>query len=343
MKQLWLHFVESYLRIGFAFYYKKIEAHYEEKLPKNKAVLFLSNHQNALLDPLLITIKTKRKNHFLTRANVFSKPFVAKILKSLQMLPVYRMRDGIKTILKNKEIFSFCVNLLHRKKSIILFPEGSHSLVRSVRPLSKGFTRIVDETFQEKPETELHIVPIGLNFQNPKDYGDSMSIYFGKSINASAFWKEGQLDIVGLKKAVSEAIEKLTTHIERGDLYSENLAKLNDLQVDFTKPKLVNECLKNNFKYTGSKIKGPNTIYKILKFLVTILHLIPFLIWKKIMIPKIKEPEFIGTFRLVAVVFVAPVFLVLEVFLLTYFFGNLIALLFLGLSVLLPLILLRLK
>jgi 1-acyl-sn-glycerol-3-phosphate acyltransferase len=133
LKKLWLIIVEAYIKLGFLFYYKKIKKIYLEEIPKDKAVMFLSNHQSALLDPLLITVNSTRKNYFLTRADVFKNRIVKSILTSLQMIPVYRLRDGIRTITKNNEIFSYCSEILMDNNSIILFPEGNHSLNRSVR------------------------------------------------------------------------------------------------------------------------------------------------------------------------------------------------------------------
>ena len=74
------------------FYFRKIAIHNLNNVPKDKPVLLLGNHQNALLDALLIATKCGRFAHFLTRAGVFQKPLVSNILKSLQMLPVYRVR-----------------------------------------------------------------------------------------------------------------------------------------------------------------------------------------------------------------------------------------------------------
>ncbi|MGV6829064.1 MAG: 1-acyl-sn-glycerol-3-phosphate acyltransferase [Flavobacteriales bacterium] len=342
MKQIWLHIVETYLRIGFVFYYKKFTATYDEEIPKNKAILFLSNHQNALLDPLLITIKTNKKNYFLTRANVFSNPIIARVLKSLQMLPVYRVRDGMKTILKNKAIFSQCASLLHQKQSIILFPEASHSLLRRVRPLSKGFTRIVEETIKTYPDTPLLIIPVGLNFQNLTEFGDSVTVKFGKSIDTARFLNNEVLDVNSLKTTVFESIKQLTTHIEEKN-YDETIQKLNNLKVDFTQPKAVNECLQSSFKYLGKIVKPASKNYKTVKIIVAFFHLIPFIIWKKIVFSKIKEPEFIGTFRFVMVAFVAPFFLIIEFFIAVYFFGKSIAIGFLIAAIVLPLIAIRLK
>ncbi len=343
MQQFWIHFVQSYLSLGFKFYYKKQNAVRLEKKPKNKAIIYLSNHQNALLDPLLIAIKSKHQNFFLTRAAVFKNPTVAKVLNSFQMLPVYRIIDGVDTIEKNKAIFTRCSNLLHHKKSIILFPEGSHNLKRKVRPLKKGFLRIIEETLQRYPNTEIAIIPVGVNYQNPTEWGDSMSVYFGNHISPNEFWKDNQLNFSGLSEAVSVEIKQLTTHINSITEYDEIYKKLNELKVDFTKPAEVNKCLQHDFTYTGKKVKSVSKFYLFFSFLVKAFYFIPYYIWRKKGFPKIKEDEFIATFRYVIILTVTPIYLLLLTLILTFIFGKIIGLTVLGIGILLPLFTLRIK
>jgi 1-acyl-sn-glycerol-3-phosphate acyltransferase len=343
LKLLWFSFVQFYLTVGFKFYYKKIDVIYKEKIPKDKAVIFLSNHQNALLDPLLVSISSTRKNYFLTRAAVFKNSTVAKLLNSLQMLPVYRMIDGVNTIQKNRAIFTFCTKLLDQKKSIILFPEGSHSLKRKVRPLKKGAARIIQETLQEFPKREIIIIPVGVNYQAPTEYGDSMSVYFGKHISPTKFWDGSQLDMQELNKTISTELKQLTSHIESISDYEQNLKNLKNLKIDFTSPIAVNKCLQNDFLKTENKIKKPSSLYLFFIFLIKVFYFIPYFIWKKVAFPKITEDEFIGTFRYVLIITLAPIYLLLLVFSSFLFFGKTIGLTLLGIGIILPLVTLRVK
>ena len=343
MQQLWLRFVQFYLTIGFKFYYKKFEAVYLDEIPKDKAVIYLSNHQNALLDPLLITLKSTRKNYFLTKAAVFKNPIAAKILHSLQMLPVYRIRDGVNTVQKNFKIFTTCANLLHKKESLLLFPEGGHNLNRKVRPLKKGVSRILEETFKKYPETEIVIIPIGVNYQNPKEYGDSMSVFFGNHISPNQFWNGDSIDFIDLAKAISAEMKKLTTHIESISEYDNTLKKLRELQVDFTNPVEVNKCLNTNFNYTGKKVKKDAILYPFFKQLVKIFYFAPYFIWNKVAFPKIKEDEYIATFRFALLLSITPIYLLLGVLICCLTFGKTIGLAFLLTGILLPLITLRVK
>lgn len=343
MQQLWIHFVQSYLSLGFKFYYKKQNAVRLEKKPKNKAIIYLSNHQNALLDPLLITIKSKHQNFFLTRAAVFKNPTVAKILNSFQMLPVYRIVDGVDTIHKNKIIFTKCSKLLSKKKSIILFPEGSHNLKRKIRPLKKGFLRIIEETLQTYPNTEIVVIPIGVNYQNPTEWGDSMSVYFGNHISANSYWKDNQLDFSGLSEAVSTKMKQLTTHINSISEYDEIKEKLKELKVDFTRPVEVNMCLQNDFIFTGNKDRNDSKFYPFFRLLVKVFYFLPYYVWRKIGGSKIKEDEFIATFRYAIILTVTPIYLVFLTLILTFIFGKIIGLTVFGIGILLPLFTLRIK
>ena len=343
MQILWLRFVQFYLTIGFKYYYKNFNVTYLDSVPKDKAVIYLSNHQNALLDPLLITIKSTRKNYFLTRAAVFKNPTVAKILNSFQMLPVYRMVDGVDTIQKNKAIFTTCSDLLSKKKSIILFPEGGHDLKRKIRPLKKGFLRIIEETLQTYPNTEIVIIPIGVNYQNPTEWGDSMSVYFGNHISPDGYWKDNQLDFSGLSEAVSTEMKQLTTHINSITEYDEIEEKLKESKADFTNPIEVNKCLQNDFNFTGKKVRNDSKLYPFFRFLVKAFYFLPYYVWKKKGEPKIKEDEFIATFRYAIIITVAPIYLLIISLIFTLLIGKTIGLAILGNGILLPLITLRVK
>jgi hypothetical protein len=62
--------------------FKRIEIHGLENIPRGR-VIFVGNHQNGLIDPLLIAAFNKRSTTFYTRASVFKNPIVSKILHYL--------------------------------------------------------------------------------------------------------------------------------------------------------------------------------------------------------------------------------------------------------------------
>ena len=123
MNKIWLHSVRFYIKLGLFFYYRKITVHNADNIPKNKPVLLLANHHNALLDALVIATHSGRFACFLTRAGVFKNPRISKLLKSLQMLPVYRIRDGWNNLSNNTAIFEACSENLKANQMIAIIPE----------------------------------------------------------------------------------------------------------------------------------------------------------------------------------------------------------------------------
>ncbi|WP_409628146.1 lysophospholipid acyltransferase family protein [Gilvirhabdus luticola] len=303
--------------MGLFFYYRRIHVYKVENIPKDKPILFLSNHQNALLDALLIATTSGRFSYFLTRASVFTKPIVIKLLRSLQMLPVYRIRDGWSNLTNNNPIFESCTELLKNNEAVVIFPEGSHNLKRTVRPLSKGFTRIVFDTLEKYPKTELQLVSVGLNFESATAYGDSCSIFYGKAISAKKYITEDRnQSVVDLKEDIHDEISKLTTHIE-SEGYEDTLNTLKALNADFLNPKAVNACIKNDFNECGfMKTKRLSVIKTFLKFVLIINLIVPFAIWKLLIQPKIIEEEFIGTFRFAVGISLVPMWILAVIMLL---------------------------
>ncbi len=325
------------------FYFRRVYIYNLENVPKNKPVLLLANHQNALLDALLIATRCGRFCYFLTRAAVFKKSFVSKILNSLQMLPVYRVRDGWSKISNNNAIFENCSEILNNKEAIVIFPEGSHNLARRVRPLSKGFTRIVFDTLEKHPDLDLQLVPIGLNFLQAENCPDSAAMYFGKPMAAKDFIKDDKNKaVVNLKEAVQSKIKNLTTHIPE-DTYNENLQKLKDLHVDFLKPQDVNLCLESNFKNCNSKPK--NVTQPLSEFFQLVLKLnliIPYIIWKFIAESKVTEKEFTSTFRFAIAITLVPFYLLVVTLVLTLLMSFYIGLSYLFVSLIIALLAVKL-
>ena len=65
---------------GIRYYFKKGQFLNKFLIPKNAKFLFAVNHQNAFLDPILIAAQLEKPTHFLTRADIFKNPRIAKFL-----------------------------------------------------------------------------------------------------------------------------------------------------------------------------------------------------------------------------------------------------------------------
>jgi len=233
---------KAYVKTTLHFYFNTIKVIGRENLVGDGPFLLVANHQNAFMDGLLIVVENSFPVHFLIRADIFKKPWVIALLKFCKLMPVYRIRDGFSSLAKNQEQFDECIKLFLKKESVLIFPEGNHSDTRRLRPLSKGFTRIVFEAERQHPEMKLKVVPVGINYSNHKAFNSRVSIYYGAPIPASEYFKEPIPTYANLfKEKVEIEIKNLIAHIDDEARYEEILAKLNDTNPDYFNPFETND------------------------------------------------------------------------------------------------------
>ncbi len=319
MKKIRYNIVRAFIKVLLFFYFKKIKCVGKENIPKKGAVLFASNHQNAFLDAILIPTSNTRISYFLTRASAFKNPIVNKILRSVFMLPIYRIGDGIAQLKKNEAIFDSCYTTFNNGEAIQIFPEGNHNLQRRIRPLSKGFTRIIFGALEKYPELNIQIVPVGLNYEAPMVYPSKVSIYYGKPIAAQTYFLQynRQEASNALKKEVKNALEKLSTHIDH-EPYDEYEKYLHNVKADFLNPIATNEQLKG-FDPAQMSLDVKSSNRSIFYFLMVINSIIPWCIWRYIK-PKIEEKEFMATFRFAYGVVAFSLFYFVQAFVLEMIF-----------------------
>ena len=305
MRRAGYFFIKCWISAGLFCYYKKIQIVGAEGIPLNKPVLFLSNHQNALLDVLLLATRCHRKPWFLTRSDVFRNGFLQYFFGFLQMLPIYRIRDGKANLSKNKAIFERCGQLLGANEAILVFPEANHSLKRRIRPLSKGFTRIIEAALEQHPDLDLQLVPVGQNYAHPRQVGDSSAIHFGEPIAIQQYLNSTDFK-AQIKGVVRKSLEGLTTHIpedEYGSL-TERIGEEGEIYLD---PQYVNSMIaKGNLSDLRSPKTNPSHSIPRVFFMLWNLPLV--LLWRSLLGPKVPEPEFEATFRFGFVLLVYPFF-----------------------------------
>ena len=324
MRNFWYKAVRIYVKIGLFFLFKKVSVYGKENIPKKGAVIFIGNHQNALIDALLVPTTNSRNIHFLTRASAFKIGIVSKILRSLKMIPVYRIRDGIRTMEKNVEVFEQCIEILKHKKGIQIFAEGDHHLGRRIRPFKKGFARIILGALQKYPDLAIHIVPVGINYDSHLNFPSSTSIYYGKPINANDYinTRNPDLKFTEISSQVSNALKDLTLHIEDSANYDEIIVKLEALGINYLDPFEANKLLEN-IKTIPSKErvkKGKINWLAPVHFIAKLNSIFPLLIWKYIK-PNIQDLVFTNTYRFALITTLFPLFYLIQTALVYYFFN----------------------
>ena len=128
-------------------------------------VLVVANHQNALLDPLVIFRVAGRPTRPLARAPLFDQPLLGTLLRQLGGLPVYRREDDPSAMHRNEDTFRAAVEALHAGDALQIYPEGKSHSAPSIERLRTGAARIALAAEAGRRQLGLVIVPIGLTWE----------------------------------------------------------------------------------------------------------------------------------------------------------------------------------
>ena len=307
--------VKTYLHAGLICYFQKIKVVGQENIPIDGAVMFISNHPNALLDPLIIGITNKRTSNFLTRAGVFKNKYIIRFFSMMKMLPVFRIRDGWSNLSKNKAIFESCYELFQQKEAIVIFAEGSHDIKKRIRPLSKGFTRILFGSLAKYPTLPLTIIPVGINYTNSQNFPTQVSIHYGSPLEVANFYSKTDIkkSVDTIKQEVGMSLKKLTVHIDDLENYELIKNNLDALRVNYLNPTETNRKIKQLLEQPLIKKNIPQTRNWLtpLYWIIILNSLIPWLLWKKAT-KNIQEIEFKSTFRFAFCITLFPFFYLLQ-------------------------------
>ena len=186
MKKIFYAFIRFTLSKYNFFYFRNFRVIGKENIPANGAVLFSPNHQNALLDPLLVGTTAGKSIYSLTRSDVFGGP-LQWFLDAMQTIPVYRIRDGYEKLKNNQEVFERCYELLSNRHNMMMFSEGKHHDQYYLLRLSKGSSRLAMEAQLRSPQHPIYLQPVGINYGNHLHARHDCTIVYGNAINVQDY------------------------------------------------------------------------------------------------------------------------------------------------------------
>jgi glycerol-3-phosphate O-acyltransferase/dihydroxyacetone phosphate acyltransferase len=188
-------------------YYPNIEITGRERLPAEGPLLLTANHQNSMLDPVMVGIAARRPVRFLAKAPLFQIPIFGNVLHALGMMPAYRKVDDPTQTRRNLESLGLAAARLKSGEAVGIFPEGkSHDALR-LEPVKTGAARMAIQAVQEGA-AGLKLIPIGLNYQRKEQFRSAVWIRVGEPIDVKAWLAEHPGDD-------RQAARELTSEIDR--------------------------------------------------------------------------------------------------------------------------------
>ena len=176
-------------------------------LKESGPLLIAANHPNSFLDAIILSTLFKAPVHSLARGDAFAGKWITRFLKSINMLPVYRVSEGVENLDHNYSTFDACQKLFEENKIVLIFSEGRCINEWHLRPLKKGTARLALVAWQHN--TPLKVLPLGINYSSFRKFGKNVHLNFGEIIEQKDMYED-----LASGKAIKEFNGKLDSQLK---------------------------------------------------------------------------------------------------------------------------------
>jgi len=203
--------IHAIICIALRLFFRRIEVVGVERVPQSGPLLFVLNHPNGLVDPALVFVSLPRRVSFLAKSTLYDNPIGALVLRTFEILPVYRRIDAGANLEGNSTTFDNCFELLRRGRCIAIFPEGISHDQPQLQKMKTGAARIAFGAVSQAsaPASSLKIVPVGLYYTSKTSFRSEALIRYGEIFDVAPI----ELDANG--EPPRDAVAQLTAKIEQ--------------------------------------------------------------------------------------------------------------------------------
>ena len=148
------------------------------------STIYVSNHPNSFMDPIMIGAVNYPIVHFMTRSDVFVW-WLKPVLWSAHMLPIYRQHDGGDMKGKNTNVFEKVNQSLKMGRNILIFGEGftDDTPIRGLKPVKKGPVRMGFGALEAiNWSKKIYIAGIGVSYTDRNTIGSEFVLDNGPKI-----------------------------------------------------------------------------------------------------------------------------------------------------------------
>ncbi len=182
------YFVRPIARVAFGTYFRKIFLSGVENIPKDAGVILAANHPTAFIEPCVLACWLDRPLYFLVRGDLFNKPFYARLMNGLHMLPLFRQDEsGIRAVRENYKVLDAMSQALGEGKTVMVLAEGHTVHEKRLRPIRKAVARLAFNAASQFPDKEVYVVPVGVNYTYSDRFRSEVMMEFGKPMRVSDY------------------------------------------------------------------------------------------------------------------------------------------------------------
>jgi glycerol-3-phosphate O-acyltransferase/dihydroxyacetone phosphate acyltransferase len=172
--------VRALVRGAVSLYFRRIEVVGRAPGPETGGTLFVANHVNALIDPILVLTLADAVISPVAKSTLWSVPGLRALLDVAQAVPVVRRRDDpTKASGQNDAVFDRVGEWLARGGNILVFPEGTSHSQPHLLELRSGPARMLLRARATQPDAELAVQAVGLEFDDKSTFRSRCLVVWG--------------------------------------------------------------------------------------------------------------------------------------------------------------------
>jgi len=219
---LFRRLVEALVRL----YYPARVVEGRERIPSGKPLVFVLNHPNGLLDPMVLRVATGWPARFLAKGTLFRNPFSRLAMDAFGSVPIHRANESgarAADASRNDESFARCRAELAAGGALALFPEGVSHSDPQLRPLKTGAARIaLSAEAEHDGKLGVTVVPVGLYYERKALFRSSVLLVVGEPIEVASlvgdYLRDERAAVGALTETIDARLDDVVLQAESGDL-----------------------------------------------------------------------------------------------------------------------------
>jgi glycerol-3-phosphate O-acyltransferase/dihydroxyacetone phosphate acyltransferase len=219
---LFRRLVEALVRLYYPF--RTVEG--RERIPSGKPLVFVLNHPNGLLDPMVLRVATGYPARFLAKGTLFKNPVSRLVMDAFGSIPIHRAKEsGARAgdASRNDESFARCRAQLAAGGALALFPEGVSHSDPQLRPLKTGAARIaLSAEAEHDGALGVTVVPVGLYYERKALFRSSVLLVVGEPIAVAPlladYLRDERATVGALTETIDAGLDDVVLQAESRDL-----------------------------------------------------------------------------------------------------------------------------
>jgi len=200
-------------------YFRRVERIGEPPGPETGGRVFVSNHHNALIDPILVLTDAACEISPIAKSTLWNIPGLSWLLNRAGAVPIVRRKDAPeKDASSNEAMFAKIASHLADGGNILIFPEGTSHSEPTLAPLKTGAARmlIAAEKAARTPPT---FQAVALEFDDREQFRSRCLVVWGPVRRLAEVAGAGEQRIAAITAQMKADLEDLlvdaTTHEDK--------------------------------------------------------------------------------------------------------------------------------